>query len=160
MKMKWKWSCSFVSNSLQPNGLQPTRLLRPWDSPGKNPGVGCHFLLQCMKVRNEREVAQWCPTLSNPTDCSPPGSSVRGIFQAKVLEWVPLPSPTLSWRIQWIKKPGRLQCMGSHRVRHDWSDLGCMQACLYLYLHAIRHSMCNQLNTKVRFWQLRRKSEV
>ena len=60
---------------------------RPWDSPGKNTGVGCHFLLQCMKVKSESEVAQSCPTLSNPMDCSPPESSVHGIFQARVLEW-------------------------------------------------------------------------
>ena len=67
-------------------GRQPTRLPRPWDSPGKNPGVGCHFLLQCMK--SESEVAQSCLTPSNPMDCSLPGSSVHGIFQARVLEWV------------------------------------------------------------------------
>ena len=59
----------------------------PWDSPGKNTGLGCHFLLQCMKVKSEREVAQSCPTLSDPMDCSPPGSSAHGIFQARVLEW-------------------------------------------------------------------------
>ena len=59
----------------------------PWDSPGKNTGVGCHFLLQCMKVKSESEVAQSCPTLRNPMDCSPPGSSAHGIFQARVLEW-------------------------------------------------------------------------
>ena len=66
---------------------QPTRLPRPWDSAGKNTGVGCHFLLQCMKVKSEREVAQSCLTLSDPMDCSPPGSSIHGIFQARVLEW-------------------------------------------------------------------------
>ena len=60
---------------------------RPWDSPGKNPGVGCHFLLQCMEVKSESEVAQLCPTPSDPMDCSLPGSSVHGIFQARVLEW-------------------------------------------------------------------------
>ena len=59
-----------------------------WGSPGKNTGVGCHFLLQCMKVKSESEVAQSCPTLSDPMDCSLPGSSVHGIFQARVLEWV------------------------------------------------------------------------
>ena len=59
----------------------------PWDSPGKNTGVGCHYLLQCMKVKSESEVAQSCPTLSDPMDCSLPGSSIRGIFQARVLEW-------------------------------------------------------------------------
>ena len=66
---------------------QPTRLPRPWDSPGKNTGVGCHFLLQCVKVKSEREVTQSCPTLRDHMDCSPPGSSVHGIFQARTLEW-------------------------------------------------------------------------
>ena len=73
--------------TLRPQRRQPTRLPCPWDSPGKNTGVGCHFLLQCMKVKNEREVAQSCPTPSDPMDCSLPGSSVHGIFQARVLEW-------------------------------------------------------------------------
>ena len=72
---------------MRPLRRQPTRLPCPWDSPGKNTGVGCHFLLQCMKVKSEREVAQSCPTLSDPLDCSPPGSSVHGIFQARELEW-------------------------------------------------------------------------
>ena len=66
-----------------PHRQQPTRLLRPWDSPGKNTGVGCHFLLQCMKVKCESEVAQSFPTLRNPMDCSPPGSSIHGIFPGK-----------------------------------------------------------------------------
>ena len=66
---------------------KPTRLPRPWNSPGKNTGVGCHFLLQCMEVKSESEVAQSCPTLSNPMDCSLAGSSIHGIFQARVLEW-------------------------------------------------------------------------
>ena len=69
--------------TLQPHRLQPTRLPHPWDSPGKNTGVGCHFLLQHMKVKSESEVTQLCPTLSDPMDCSLPGSSVHGIFQAK-----------------------------------------------------------------------------
>ena len=77
-----------MSNSVRPHRRQPTRLPHPWDSPGKNTGVGCHFLLQCMKVKSESEVAQSCPTLCNPIDSSPPGSSVHGIFQARVLEWV------------------------------------------------------------------------
>ena len=76
-----------MSDSVQPHRWQPTRLPRPWDSPGKNTGVGCHFLLQCMKVKSETEVAQSCPTLSDPMDCGLPGSSVHGIFQARVLEW-------------------------------------------------------------------------
>ena len=72
---------------MRPHGRQPTRLPRPWDSPGKNTGVGCHFLLQCMKVKSEIEVTQSCPTLHNPMDCSRPGSSIHGIFQGRVLNW-------------------------------------------------------------------------
>ena len=76
-----------MSDSVRPHRRQPTRLACPWDSPGKNTGVGCHFLLQGMKVKSESEVAQSCPTLRDPMDCSPPGSSIHGIFQARVLEW-------------------------------------------------------------------------
>ena len=85
-----------MSDSVRPHRRQPTRLTRPWDSPGKNTGVGCHFLLQCMKVKSQSEVAQSCPTLSDPMDCSLPGSSIHGIFQARVLEWGAI---TLSERI-------------------------------------------------------------
>ena len=80
-------SLQFVSDSVWPHRWQPTRLPCPWDSPGKNTGVGCHFLLQCMKLKSESEVSQSCLTLSDPMDCSLPGSSVHGIFQARVLEW-------------------------------------------------------------------------
>ena len=76
-----------MSNSLRPHRRQPTRLSRPWDSPGKNTGVGCHCLLQCMKVKSESEVAESCPTPSDRMDCSLPSSSIHGIFQAGVLEW-------------------------------------------------------------------------
>ena len=72
---------------MRPHRRQPTRLLCPWDSPGKNTAVGCHFLLQCIKVKSESEVAQSCLTLSDLMDCSPPGSSVHGILQARVVEW-------------------------------------------------------------------------
>ena len=68
--------------------IDPTRLPCPWDSPGKNAGVGCHFFLQCVKVKSESEVAQSCLTVSDPMDCSPPGSPVLGILQARTLEWV------------------------------------------------------------------------
>ena len=81
------WVTSVMSDSVRPHSRQPTRLPRPWDSPGKNTGAGCHFLLQCMEVKSESEVVQSCPTLSDPTDCSLPGSSIHGIFQARVLEW-------------------------------------------------------------------------
>ena len=76
-----------MSDSVQPHRRQPTRIPRPWDSPGKNTGVGCHFLLQGMKVKGESEVTQSCPTLSDPMDCSLSGSSIHGIFQARLLEW-------------------------------------------------------------------------
>ena len=76
-----------MSDSVQPHRQQPTSLQCPWDSPGKNTGVGCHFLLQCMKVKSESEVAQSCLTLNNLMDCSLPGSSIHGIFQGRVLEW-------------------------------------------------------------------------
>ena len=74
---------------------QPTRLRHPWDSPGKNTGVACHFLLQCMKVKNKSEVTQSCLTLQDPRDCSLPGSSVHWIFQERVLEWVAIAFSTL-----------------------------------------------------------------
>ena len=77
---------SVMSDFVRPHREQPAKLPSPWDSPGKNTGVGCHFLLQCMKVKSESEVAQSCPTLRDPMDCSPPGSSVHGIFQARVLD--------------------------------------------------------------------------
>ena len=77
-----------MSNSLRPHRRQPTRLPHRWDSPGKNTGVGCHFLLRCMKVKSESEFAQSCPTLSDQMDYSLPGSSIHGSFRARVLEWV------------------------------------------------------------------------
>ena len=78
---------SVLSDSVRPHRRQPTRLHSPWDSPSKNTGVGCHFLLQCMKVKSDSEVAQSCLRLSDPMDCSLLGSSVHGILQARVLEW-------------------------------------------------------------------------
>ena len=91
--MKLGLTAAAAAKSLQscPTLCDPTdgspQAPRPWDSPGKNTGVGCHFLLQCMEVKSESEVAQSRPTLSDPMDCSPPGSSIHGIFQARVLEW-------------------------------------------------------------------------
>ena len=86
-----------MSDFVWPHRQQPTRLPCPWDSPGKNTGVGCHFLLRCMKVKSEREVAQSCPPLWDPMDCRPPGSSVHGILQARTLEWGAI---ALKW--QWL----------------------------------------------------------
>ena len=78
-------SCPTLCDPIDGSPLGPSC---PWNSPGKNTGVGCHVLLQCMQVKSESEVVQQCPTLSDPMDCSPPGSSVHGIRQARVLEWV------------------------------------------------------------------------
>ena len=82
------WVVSVISNTVRPHRRQPPSQPRPWDSPGKSTGVGCHFLLQCMKGKSESEVVQSCLTLRHPMDCSLPGSSVHGSFQARVLEWV------------------------------------------------------------------------
>ena len=92
-----------MSDSVRPNRQQPTRFHCPWDSPGKNTGVGCHFLLQFMKVKSESEVAQSCLTLSDPMDCSLPGSSVHGIFQARVLAQGAIAFSALSLNIWQIK---------------------------------------------------------
>ena len=86
-------SRSVVSDSVRPQRRQPARLPRPWDSPGKNSGVGCHFLLRCMKVKSESEVAQSCLTLSDAMDCSPPGSSVHGTSRKEYWSGVPLSHP-------------------------------------------------------------------
>ena len=91
-----------MSDSVQPHRQQPTRLPRPWDSPGKNTGIGCHFLLQYMKVKNESEVSQSCLTLSDPMDCSLPDSSIHGIFQARVLEWGAIAFSDCHARKPWI----------------------------------------------------------
>ena len=100
-----------MSDSVRPHRWQPTRLCHPWDSPGKITGVGCHFLLQCMKVKSESEVAQYCPALSDPMDCSLPGSSFHGIFQAGVLEWVAV---AFSYCIvQRMLKKGTWECRSS-----------------------------------------------
>ena len=78
--------------TVRPHSRQPSRLPCPWDSPGENTGVGCHFLLQCMKVKSESEVAHSCPTLSDPMDCSLPGSSAQGFSRQEYRSGVPLPS--------------------------------------------------------------------
>ena len=96
-----------MSESVRPHRWQPTRLPHPWDSPGKNAGVGCRFLLQSMKVKSEREVTQLCPTLRDPMDWSLPVSSVHGIFQVRVLEWDAMPFSRGS--SQPGIKPGSLQ---------------------------------------------------
>ena len=90
----------------------------PWDSPGKNTGVGCHFFLQSMKVKSESEVTQSCPTLSDPMDCSPPGSSVHGIFQARVLEWGALAFSY--WLVRWVQLCGSLSIAFLWDLNENW----------------------------------------
>ena len=84
-----------MSDYVQPHRRQPTRLPCPWDSPGKNTGVGCHFLLQFMKVKSESELAQSCLTVSDPMDCSLPGSSIHGFSRQEYWSGVPVPSPRI-----------------------------------------------------------------
>ena len=116
---------SVVSDSVQPHRRQPTRLPHPWDSPGKNTGVCCHVLLQCMKVRSESEVTQSCPTLSDTMDCSLPGSSAHGIFQARVLEWVAIAFSDICvriWSLPFSFRPTSLSITGFrfiHFIRTD-----------------------------------------
>ena len=101
-----------MSDSVQPHRRQPTRHPRPWDSPGKNTRVGCHFLLQCMKVKSESEVAQSCSSLSDPMNCSLLGPSVHGIFQARLLEWGAiqfLNEQSLSFQIKYSKNKSSLK---------------------------------------------------
>ena len=104
-----------MSDSVRPHRQQPTRLCSPWDSPSKNTGVGCYFLLQCMKVKSESEVAQSCPTLSNLMDCSPPGSSVHGIFQARDWSGMPSPSPLSNMINVFIRREKYQECSGTEK---------------------------------------------
>ena len=111
-----------MSDSVRPHRRQPTGLFCPWDSPGKNTGVGCHFLLQCMKVKSEREVAQLCPTLSNSMDYSLPGSSIHGIFQARVLE-----RGAIAFSM-WSISPSLLFPM---KGLLDWHSMVNLRTCIY-----------------------------
>ena len=118
-----EWVAAAAAKSLQscptlcdPVDSQPTRLLCPRDSPGKNAGVGCHFLLQCMKVNSESEVAQLCLTLHGPVDCSLPGSSIHGSFQARVLEWGAIAFS--NWSGYLFPSPGDLPSLGVEPRSH------------------------------------------
>ena len=89
-----------MSDSVRPHGRQPTRLPRPWDSPGKNTGVGCHFLLQCMKVKSESEVAQLCQLLATPWAAAHQAPPSMGFSRQEYWSGVPLPSPIfILWNI-------------------------------------------------------------
>ena len=122
-----------MSDSVRPHRRQPTRLPRPWDSPGKSTGVGCHFLLQCMKVKSESEVVESCPTLSDPMDCGPLGSSVHGIFQARVLEWGATANSPLLPILYMTMYSFQCNCLNSF---HPLLPPRCPQVCsLRLHLH-------------------------
>ena len=139
-----------MSDSVRPHRRQPIRLPRPWDFPGKNTGVGCHFLHQCMKVKSESEVAQSCLTLS--MDCSLPGSSVHGIFQARVREWGAIAFSKLgckegkSTKINMSMLPMHGDCVLSHRSSSDIFQLLSFQLlALCIRSWAITPSMqCNR----------------
>ena len=140
-----------MSDSVRPHRQQPTRLPCPWDSPGKNTGVGCHFLLQCMKVKSESEVTQSCPTLATPWTAAYQAPPSMGFSRQDYRSKVPLPSPkitlddfknlltwslgredplekemathssSLAWKIPWTEEPGRLQPMESQRIEYNWA---------------------------------------
>ena len=113
-----------MSDSVRPHRWQATRLPRPWDSPSKNTGVGCHFLLQCVKVKSESEVAQSCPALHDPMDCSLPGSSVHGIFHPRVLEWSVIPfSERLSIECtkNYLQGVSRITFLLSQKRKEKWT---------------------------------------
>ena len=112
-----------MSDPMRPYGQQPTRLLCPQDSLGKNTGVGCHFLLQCVKVKSESEVAQLCLTLRDPMDCGPPGSSIHGIFQARVLEWGAIAFSVMEYYSAIKRNPTPVFLPGESQGRH--SLVGC-----------------------------------
>ena len=107
-----------MSDSVRTHRRPPTRLPRPLDSPGKNTGVGCHFLLQCMKVKSESEVAQSYPTFSGLMGCNLPGSSIRGIFQARVLEW-----SAIAFSDNWIKVPEEAPLSIGFSRQEYWSGV-------------------------------------
>ena len=109
---------SVLSDSVWPHRQQPARLPRPWDSPGKNTGVGCHFLLQSVKVKSESEVTQLRPTLSDTMDCSPPGSSAHGIFQARVALCTTTQKPPQTILNRWL-------CLCSNKTSLDSCAIVC-----------------------------------
>ena len=138
-------------DSVRPHRQQPTRLPRPWDSLGKNTRVDCHFLLQCMKGKRESEVAQSCPTRGDPMDCSLPGSSIHGIFQARVLEWgaIAFSSVVFSTLQSQDQVPeealSKLQVHGQLTL----SKKGALHKRLYLSMQERRENRLERLSVKI-----------
>ena len=138
-----------MSDSVRPHRWQPTRLCRPWDSPGKNTGVGCHFLLQCMKVKSDSEVAQSCPTLCDPMDCSPPGSSVHRIYNLINLEGVLGKSlkESLTWKREMLNQWAK--CDLSHSlVKNTQGITHLPSACAYLQKNFLLPPCCPHFKKK------------
>ena len=125
-----------MSTSVRPHRWQPTRLPRPWDSPGKNTGVGCHFLLQCMKVKSENEVAQWFPTLRDPMDCSYQAPPSMGFFSQEYWSGVPLPSPKIG-----------VSCSLIINFHYNVENF-------FLFLDFIKWLFCINLNYHLLMWQV------
>ena len=142
-----------MADSVRPHRRQPTRLPRPWDSPGKNTGVGCHFLLQCMKVKSESEVAQLCLTLSDPMDCSLPGSSIHGIFQARILEWgaVAFSGPIKLQTFKHLSMLSHVRSCRSARVSgiHCHMRASSTSGCTFVYF-TVQSSVAQYLHFKLR----------
>ena len=145
-----------MSDSVRPHRWQPTRLPHPWDSPGKNTGVGCHFLLQCMKAKSESEVAQSCPTLSDHMDCSPPGSSICGIFQARVLEWGAIAFSANSdyQHVKWVQLYGSLNILWhSLSLRLEWKLTFSSPVATYWVFQICWHIECSTFTaSSCRIW--------
>ena len=132
-----------MSVSVRPQRRQPTGLPRPWDSPGKNTGVGCHFLLQCMKVESESEVTQSYLTLRDPMDCSLPGSSVHGICQARVLEWGAIAFSLHTCYSSLFRRAIQL-VMSSDTQRNLYMHL---HKCVCVYIHTVSSKNCILFST-------------
>ena len=139
-----------MSDSVRPHRRQPTRLPCPWDSPGKNTGVGCRFLLQCMKVKSESEVAQSCPTLSDPMDCSLLGSSFHGIFQARILEWGVILEHLKSSLFTYFEICGlfKLRCAVKYKWNTRFRDFFIQKTGYEYFISNFLHWFC----VKIRFW--------
>ena len=130
-----------MSDSVRPHRRQPTRLPHLRNSPGKNTGVGCHFLLQCMKVKSEREVAQSCPTPRDPIDCSLPGSSVHAICQARVLEWVAIAFSDYELRFSSIAQSCPTLCNPMNRSTPGFPVHHQLQEFTQTHIHRVREAI-------------------
>ena len=135
-----------MSDSVRSHRWQPTRLPCPWDSPGKNTGVGCHFLLQCRKVKSESEVTQSCPTLIDPRDCSLPGSSIYGNGDLQI-KWL---CTAVAWWARWVSRWAPFRIVSKRLIRTHWLKVGYIETNMGWLLG----EMSQRVNSKkgVRIW--------